>query len=84
MLEGLWLAPATPGADLDVFKALWVIKGRTSNKDSSNKENSNLKRHMPPVFIAALFIMPRRRSSLNVCPQTTDAEDVARACHEKV
>ena len=70
MLEGLWLVPATPGADLDVFKALWVIKGRTSNKDSSNKENSNLKRHMPPVFIAALFIMPRRRSSLNVCPQT--------------
>ena len=34
VLEGLWLAPATPGADLDVFKALWVIKGRTSNKNN--------------------------------------------------
>ena len=34
VLEGLWLAPATPEADLDVFKALWVIQGRTSNKNN--------------------------------------------------
>ena len=66
VLEGSWLAPATPGADLDVFKAPWVIKGRTSDKNIPtpvhvSRENSNLKRCPTPLFTAVLFIMPRQK-----------------------
>lgn len=60
VLEGSWLVPATPGADLDVFKAPWVTKGRTSNKNIPtpvhvSRENSTLKRCPTPVFMAVLF-----------------------------